>query len=210
MRRRFLLAGFVLGSIFALLAAAAPTRAADAPETKIFGPIQRVEGDHITARNENGASVSFRATGRIVSNQPVRLDFLKPGLSVALDTRTVAGRLVVTHVHTQEWARAPGTYGTRPLNSDASVTRHLGRIASVEPIAGGVRMKVTHEGGKTDVTVDVPQNVPVLYHNREERPAQLKPGMLVMATATPGEGGVLQSGFVTVEVPGARPVRIPD
>jgi hypothetical protein len=184
--------------------------AAEAPETRIFGPIQRADGATITARNEDGRVVTFRASGRIVSNQAIGLDFLKPGLSVALDTRTQAGKLVVTHVHTQGWARAPGTYATRPLVSDASVTRHLGKIASVEPMPGGVRMKVTHEGGKTDVTVDVPRTVPILYHNREETAAALKPGMLVMATATPGDGGVLQSGFVTVEVPNAKPVRIPD
>ena len=49
-----------------------------------------------------------------------------------------------------------------------------------------------------------------LIKRREETAAALKPGMLVMATATPGDGGVLQSGFVTVEVPNAKPVRIPD
>jgi hypothetical protein len=210
MRQRALLSGFVVGLLLALVAAAPPARAAAAPETRVFGPIQRVEGTTITARNEDGSPVTFKATGRIVSNQAIGLDFLKPGLSVALDTKMQQGKLLVTHVHTQGWARAPGTNGTRPLNSDAAVTRHLGKIAAVEPIAGGVRMKVTHEGGQSDVTVDVPRTVPILYHNREETAAALKPGMLVMATATPGEGGMLQSGFVTVEVPGAKPVRIPD
>jgi hypothetical protein len=202
----------LIGAFVALCGAASQLRAAAAQEeVRIYGPIQSVNGTTVTARNADGSTVTFRATGRIVSNQPIALDFLKPGLSVALDTAMRNGRTVVTHVHTQGWHRAPGTFATRPLNSDASVTRHLGRIASVEPIAGGgVRMKVAHEGGQSDVTVDVPRDLPILYHNVEQTAAALKPGMVVMANATRGNDGQLGSGFVTVEVGNDKPIRIPD
>ena len=198
------------GLAFALLAAPLAMAAEAQNAVRVYGPIQRAEGTTVTARNQDGSAVTFAATGRIVSNQKIGLDFLKPGLSVALDTTMRDGKMVVTHVHTQGWDRAPGTFATRPLNSDASVTRHLGKIAAVEPIADGVRMKVTHEGGRSEVTVDVPRTLPILYHNREETAASLRPGMLVMATANRGEGGQLSSGFVTVEVAGAKPVQLPD
>src|SRR5688572_22545162 len=155
------------GLAFALLAAPLAMAAEAQNAVRVYGPIQRAEGTTVTARNQDGSAVTFAATGRIVSNQKIGLDFLKPGLSVALDTTMRDGKMVVTHVHTQGWDRAPGTFATRPLNSDASVTRHLGKIAAVEPIANGVRMKVTHEGGRSDVTVDVPRTLPILYHNRE-------------------------------------------
>jgi len=197
-------------SIAMSVAAAPAFAAAAAEEMRVMGPIQKVEGTTITARNADGKDVTFKATGRIVSNQKIGLDFLKPGLSVALDTTMRDGKQVVTHVHTQGWHRAPGTYATRPLVSDANVTRHLGRIASVEKIPTGVRMKVTHEGGQSEATVDVPANVPVLYHNVEHTPDKVRPGAIVMATVSKNQAGELASGFVTVEVGADKPIVIPD
>ena len=209
MRSSILRAGLFLG-LFTAVAATEVQAAEGQDPVRVYGAIQSVEGATITARNEDGSMVRFSATGRIVSNQPIGLEFLRPGLSVALDTTMREGKMVVTHVHTQGWERAPGTFATRPLNSDPSVTRHLGRIAAVEPLADGVRMRVIHEGGQSDVTVDVPDAVPILYHNREETANALRPGMLVMATANRGDGGQLTSGFVTVEAGTAKPIPIPD
>ncbi len=206
MRAVKLFAGFVLGVL------ALPIGAAQAAEegVRVFGTIQSAQGKVITARNQDGSTVTFTASGRIVSNQKIGIDFLKPGLSVALDTIMQGGKMVVTHVHTQAWDRAPGTYATRPLVSDPASTRHLGKISAVHGMGGVAMMEVTHEGGKTKVMVDVPATLPILYHNREETPDKLIPGMQVLATATKGADGQLASGFVTIQVGDAKPIIIPD
>jgi hypothetical protein len=198
--------------IFAIVLASLSPYFAQAQENavSVFGPIESVDGKTITARNGDGSRVTFDATGRIVSNQPIALSDLTAGLSVAFDTFDRNGGLFVTHVHTQGWLRAPGTFATRPLRSDPAGTRHLGVIRSVEPIDGGIRMTVDHEGGESSVTVDVLASVPILYHNREETEAALRPGILVMATAARRDDGSYGSGFVTVEVDGAKPVEIPE
>jgi hypothetical protein len=206
MRFLMLVGGLVAGLMFVSIL---PGIAAE-DEIRVFGPIQNVEGKAITARNADGTLVTFEASGRIVSNQPIALNEMTPGMSIALDTVMEGDRLVVPHVHTQSWARAPGTRPTRPLGSDPSATRHLGRIAEVTPIEGGVRMKVTHEGEQSEIVVDVLYTVPILYHNREEPDSAIKVGSIVMAVVAPNENGRLASGFVTIEVGAAAPVVIPD
>ena len=206
MRSSIVIAGLVAG----LLGMPFATLAAEQEQVRVFGTIESVDGKTITARNEDGSTVTFEATNRIVSNQPITLAGLRAGLSVALDTVERNGRTIVTHVHTQGWDRAPDTNPTRPLNSDASVTRHLGKITTARPIAGGVELEVAHEGGQSSITVDVMGNVPIIYHNREETEAALQPGMMVMANATRGENGQFGAGFVTVEVGDAKPVQLPD
>ncbi len=198
------------GLVAALMTASLSPGNAAEDEIRVFGPIQSVEGKTITARNADGTSVSFEVSGRLVSNQPIALNEMTPGMSVALDTIAEGERLVVTHVHTQSWARGPGANATRPLVSDPSVTRHLGRIAEITPIEGGVRMKVIHEGGQSEVVVDILDTVPILYHNREEPDAALQVGNIVMASVSPDENGRMASGFVTVEVGDAAPIVIPD
>jgi len=176
---------------------------------QVYGPVETVTDNYITAKNADGLLVTFEATGRIVSNQPIALSDITEGLSVAFDTFEEDGELVVTHVHTQAWQRAPGTFATRPLRSDPDGTRHLGVITSVEPIENGIRMAVTHEGGESSVEVDVLNTVPILYHNREEDISAVEVGALVMATVTRGEDNLYRSGFVTIEVDGVEPVRVP-
>jgi len=201
-----------LAVIFFSAALMAPVQSLRAQEdaVSVYGPIESVDGKIITARNEDGNAVTFEASGRIVSNQIVTLADITPGLSVAFDTFDRDGGLLVTHVHTQGWLRAPGTFATRPLRSDPAGTRHLGVISAVEPIDNGIRMTVTHEGGESSVTVDVLNTVPILYHNREESEAVLVPGAIVMANAARGDDGTYRSGFVTVEVDGDEPLQIPE
>lgn len=176
---------------------------------QVYGPVETITDHYITARNADGLVVTFEATGRIVSNQPISLSDISAGQSVAFDTFEENGALVVTHVHTQNWQRAPGTFATRPLRSNPEGTRHLGVITSVEPIENGIRMAVTHEGGESNVVVDVLDSVPILYHNREEDIGALEVGALVMATVTRGDDNLYRSGFVTIEVDGVEPVRVP-
>ncbi|MCZ6773597.1 MAG: hypothetical protein O7G83_16685, partial [Proteobacteria bacterium] len=135
---------------------------------QVYGAVETVTDNYITAKNADGLLVTFEASGRIVSNQPIALSEITAGLSVAFDTLDEGGELLVTHVHTQAWLRAPGTFATRPLRSNPEGTRHLGVITSVEPIENGIRMAVTHEGGESSVVVDVLDSVPILYHNRVE------------------------------------------
>ncbi len=176
---------------------------------QVYGPVESITDNYITAINADGLLVTFEPTGRIVSNQPITLDEITEGLSVAFDTFEEDGELVVTHVHTQAWLRAPGTFATRPLRSNPEGTRHLGVITSVEPIENGIRMAVTHEGGESSVEVDVLNTVPILYHNREEEIGALEVGALVMANVTRGDDNLYRSGFVTIEVDGVEPVRVP-
>lgn len=176
---------------------------------QVYGPVETVTDHYITVRNPDGLVITFEATGRIVSNQPITVNDISAEQSVAFDTIEENGALVVTHVHTQNWARAPGTYATRPLRSNPDVTRHLGVITSVEPIENGIRMAVTHEGGESNVVVDVLDSVPILYHNREEDIDALEVGARVMATVTRGDDNLYRSGFVTIQVGDAEPVQLP-
>lgn len=187
-----------------------PVQAAQQRTIRIYGPIQRVDGKTISVHNNDGKTVTFTATGRIVSNQPIKLSAVKAGMSVAFDTTIRDGRLVVTQFHTQPWRRPPGTFATRPLRSDAKTIRHLGWITAVKPVAGGIEMTAMHEGNKGAITVMVPNDVPYRYNNKVETAAALKPGALVMANATRGKDGKWGSGFVTVEADGNKPVRIPE
>jgi hypothetical protein len=175
----------------------------------VYGPVESIRGVYITAKNADGLLVTFEPTGRIVSNQPITVSDVRAGQSVAFDTFEEGGELVVTHVHTQDWLRAPGTFATRPLRSDPDGTRHLGVITSVEPIENGIRMAVTHEGGESSVEVDVLNTVEILYHNRVEELSAVAPEAMIMATVTRGDDGVYRSGFVTLEVDGVRPVQVP-
>ena len=207
MRSIMLFSGLVAGLLCAPFVS---TIEAQEETVRVYGPIQNVEGTTITARNADGAMVTFEATGRIVSNQPIELNDIMVGHSVALDTTMRDGQTIVTHVHTQPWIRAPGTFATRVLNSDSTVTRHLGRITAVEPIENGIRMQFMHEGNQGEMEVDVLGTVSILYHNRVETEAALKVNMLVMANTTRGADGKLSSGFVTVEVDGVKPVQTPN
>lgn len=193
------------------VAGVAISSAAHAQEdtVRVYGPVETITDHYITARNADGLLVTFEATGRIVSNQPIALSDITEGQSVAFDTFEENGELVVTHVHTQNWERAPGTFATRPLRSNPEGTRHLGVITSVEPIENGIRMAVTHEGGESSVVVDVLDSVPILYHNRVEEIGVLEIGALVMANVTRGDDNLYRSGFVTIEVEGVEPVQVP-
>ncbi|MEE8439444.1 MAG: hypothetical protein V3S07_07625 [Micropepsaceae bacterium] len=175
----------------------------------VYGLVERTQGIYVTARNTDGRLVTFEPSGRIVSNQPIELSDIRAGQSVAFDTFEENGELVVTHVHTQDWLRAPGTFATRPLRSDPDGTRHLGVITSVEPMDNGIRMAVTHEGGESNVVVDVLNTVSILYHNRVEEFTAILPGALIMANVARGDDGVFRSGFVTLEVDGVEPVQVP-
>jgi hypothetical protein len=71
-------------------------------------------------------------------------------------------------------------------------------------------MTVTHEGGESSVTVDVLNTTPILYHNRVEEFGAIQLGAQIMANTATGDDGVYRSGFVTIEVEGARPVQTPN
>jgi hypothetical protein len=176
---------------------------------QVLGPVQKIQGIYVTALNPDGRLVTFEPSGRIVSNQPITVNDIRAGQSVAFDTYGQGDELVVTHVHTQDWLRDPGTFATRPLRSDPDGTRHLGVIDSVEPIENGIRMTVTHEGGESSVTVDVLNTTSILYHNRVEEFSAIQIGAEIMANVAIGDDGVYRSGFVTVEVDGVRPVQVP-
>ena len=200
------------GVLFVLAGISASSVLQAQEETRIlavYGPVEAIRGVYITAKNADGLLVTFEPTGRVVSNQPITVSDVRAGQSVAFDTFEEGGELVVTHVHTQDWLRAPGTFATRPLRSDPDGTRHLGVITSVEPIENGIRMAVAHEGGESSVEVDVLNTVEILYHNRVEELSAVAPDAMIMATVTRGDDGVYRSGFVTVEVDGVRPVQVP-
>jgi len=198
------------GALFVLAGMAASSNLqAQQANLAVYGLVEKIQGPYVRARNTDGLLVLFEPSGRIVSNQPITVNEIRAGQSVAFDTFDEGGELVVTHVHTQDWLRAPGTFSTRPLRTNPDGTRHLGVITSVETIENGVRMAVTHEGGESSVVVDVLNTVPILYHNRVEEFDAIQPGALIMANVTPGEDGIYRSGFVTVEVEGVRPVRVP-
>jgi hypothetical protein len=198
------------GALFVLTGMAASSNLqAQEANLAVYGLVEKIQGPYVTAKNADGLLVTFEPSGRIVSNQPITVNDIRAGQSVAFDTYDEGGELVVTHVHTQDWLRAPGTFSTRPLRSDPDGTRHLGVVTSVEPIENGIRMAVTHEGGESSVVVDVLNTVPVLYHNRVEELGAVQPGALIMANVARGDDGVYRSGFVTVEVEDVKPVRLP-
>ncbi len=197
------------GVLFVLAGMSASSSAHAQDALAVFGPVQNIQGPYVTAKNADGLLVTFEPSGRIVSNQAITVNDIRAGQSVAFDTFEEGGELVVTHVHTQDWLRAPGTFATRPLRSDPDGTRHLGVITAVTPIENGIRMAVTHEGGESSVEVDVLNTVPILYHNRVEEFSAVERGALIMANVARGDDGVYRSGFVTLEVDGVEPVRVP-
>lgn len=188
------------------IAFALPAAAQNMP-VRIYGPIEKVEGNTVTVKNRDGQKISFELApmGRIVSNEPLDVKTVKAGDVIAIDE--VMGQPI--QAHTQAFAHGANAPAHRPLETNPQATRYLGVVASAVPDANGVKVSVElqKQGGKLEAVLT---NNIVHYRNETEAAAALKPGLIVMANANRNAEGKLVSGFTTIEKSGHKPVDIGD
>jgi len=189
---------------------AAPALAQNAP-LRVYGPIQKIEGQTVTVKNKDGQTVSFNLApnGRIVANEPLDVKAIKAGDVIAIDAVMENGKPKAIQAHTQAFAHGAAAPASRKLATNPNATRYLGVVTAASPTANGIRVTVALEKNGGAMQFDLTNDI-VHYRNETQSAADLKPNMIVMANANRGPDGKLTSGFTTVEKNGHKPVDIGD
>lgn len=195
---------FIAGALS--LAFACPAFAQNMP-VRIYGPITKIEGRTVTVTNRDGQTVSFDLTpqGRIVANEPLDVRTIKAGDVIAIDE--VMGKPIQTH--TQAFAHGANAPAHRPLETNPAATRYLGVVTAAGPASDGVSVTVELQKNGGKMQAELTNNI-VHYRNETESMADLKPGLIVMASANRTAADKLVSGFTTIEKNGHKPVDIGD
>jgi hypothetical protein len=189
-----------------LVAFAAPA-AAQAP---IFlrGTIDSIDGDTMIMTTRAGETVTVMLGDPLTIgyNVEFNVEDLEAGVQLGVTTVTGPdGNPVPFEVHVMDDAGNINMPWQHDLAPDAMMTN--GVIAEAETVGDGRQITVHYdvEGGGGDVTVVVPDDIPVLRNYNDGDRSLLVPGAFVFVVGVPLEDGGYTTNYIQAEKDGVRP-----
>lgn len=182
----------------ALLLAAPPGRAQQAPPTRLSGTLTRVDGDKLSLKTDDGksATVALAADAGITNVVPARLDDIKRGEFVGATAEPEAGdRWRATEVHIFPPGRRPGE-GHYPWNTGPSATMTNADVAAAAVKAGKGTMTLTTGGKSYDF--DVPSATPIVAMKPGAHSLLKKGARVSVFQAQPAGDGTYAAKSITV------------
>lgn len=190
-----------------MLVAMAVPAAAQAP-TFLRGTIDSVDGDTMVMTTRGGETLTVMLGDPLTIGYNVEYDIedLEPGVQLGVTTISGPdGNPEPFEVHVMDDAGNVSTPWQHDLAPDAMMTN--GVIASAETVGEGREITVHYEteamGG--DVTVVVPDDIPVLRTFNDGDRSLLVPGAFVFVVASPGEDGGYSTNYIQAEKDGVAP-----
>jgi hypothetical protein len=171
----------IVAGVAALAAASLSCADAQQPQTvRIRGAIEKVDGDRVVVKANDGADVTLTLTAdaKIVDVVKASLADVKPGSfvgSAAMPQPDGSQKALEVHIFAES-QRGTGE-GHRPYTIPNS-TMTNGTVGDLVTATGGGTLTVKYKGGEK--TIVVPPDVPVVRYEIGDR-GELKPGVHVTA-----------------------------
>jgi hypothetical protein len=196
----------IVAGVAALAAASLSCANAQQPQTvRIRGAIEKVDGDKVVVKANDGADVTLTLTAdaKIVDVVKASLADVKPGSfvgSAAMPQPDGSQKALEVHIFAES-QRGTGE-GHRPYTVPGS-TMTNGTVGDMVTATGSGTLTVKYKGGEK--TIVVPPDVPIVRYEVGDR-GELKPGVHVTAlNAVKKEDGSIEAPRLNVGRDGLVP-----
>lgn len=185
--------------------AAAPAIAQAPASTRLRGAIESVDGSTLVFKSREGETVTAQLaeSARLVAVAKAQLSDIKPGsyVGVAAMPRPDGSLMAIEVLIFPEAMRGAGE-GHRPWDLLPESTMTNATVAETVSQVSGPVLTLTYKDGQK--TVSVPPEAPIVTFIPADK-SDLKPGVKVMATVSPGTGKTVTASSIVVGKNGIDP-----